>query len=97
MEGGNALALDQTQVTAAAKVEEVEPATLMTDTPAPDKSPTPNEPLKVGDKVWWDNCPGHCSWTNPFTITRIYSAMAWLDIYSKPVPVLELKRLQEWH
>jgi len=47
--------------------------------------------LKVGDRVRWENCPGHCSWANPFTITAIENGLAWLDLYSKPVPLSELK------
>lgn len=49
-------------------------------------------PLEVGDRVVWDNCPGHCSWMNPFTITATDGDMARLDFYSELVPLSELTR-----
>lgn len=52
----------------------------------------PNKLLKAGDRVWWDNCPAHCADFNPFTIKRVEDDTAWLDIYSKPVPLSELRR-----
>ena len=60
---------------------------------ADDLSPSPtDEPLKVGSRVIWDNCPAHCASWNPFTIIRIEDGMAWLDIYEKPVPLSDLRR-----
>ena len=50
-------------------------------------------PLRVGSRVWWDNCPGHCSWMNPFTITAIDGDMAHLDFYSKLVPTSMLRQV----
>ena len=53
---------------------------------------TATSPSVVGDRVWWDDCPGHCSWMNPFTITAIDGDMAWLDFYSGLVPLSELRQ-----
>lgn len=50
-------------------------------------------PFKVGSRVQWDNCPAHCAWANPFTITAIECDAAWLDLYSAPVPLSHLKLL----
>jgi len=47
--------------------------------------------LKVGDRVQWDGCPAHCAWANPFTITAIECDSVWLDLYSLPVPLAQLK------
>jgi putative DNA primase/helicase len=77
---------------AVTEVDKVEPTALSTDIPAADQTPAHGESLKVGDRVIWDNCPGHCASFNPFTITRFEDGMAWLDIYSKAVAVLELRR-----
>lgn len=55
--------------------------------------PSPkSEPLKVGSRIIWDNCPAHCASWNPFTIIRINDCMAWLDVYERPVPLSELRR-----
>ena len=55
--------------------------------------PSPkDEPLKVGERVLWENCPVHCASWNPFTISNIIGGQAWLDVYEKPVPLSELKR-----
>jgi len=51
-----------------------------------------DEPLKVGERMLWDNCPAHCASWNPFTIIRIEDDMAWLDVYERPLPLSELRR-----
>jgi hypothetical protein len=48
--------------------------------------------LKVGDRVEWDECPAHCSCFNPFTIYKIEESKAWLEYYSEPVPLAQLRR-----
>lgn len=50
-----------------------------------------DKPLKVGDRVIWDNCPSHCHWANPFTIRSIEGDRAMLEWYMKPVPIGELR------
>ena len=61
---------------------------------APDDSAATDHSLKVGDRVLWNDCPGHCSWGNPFIITAIKNNdMAELDLIDYPVPLLELRRL----
>jgi hypothetical protein len=65
------------------------PATAI---PKSQQSTIPLESLHLGDRVWWDECPGHCASWNPFTITRIEDDFVWLDVYSKPVPLSELRR-----
>lgn len=68
------------------------PEALPEALPQPAESATESLPLKVGDRIWWDNCPGHCHSMNPFTIIAINGDMASLDVYSKPVPMSQLRR-----
>ena len=69
------------------------PTALPEALPPAAASPKNAESLPVvGDRVWWDDCPGHCSWMNPFTITAIDGGMAWLDFYSGLVPISKLRR-----
>ncbi len=63
-----------------------EPASIHTELAAIGKA------FNEGDLVRWDDCPGHCADFNPFTITRIEDGAAWLDLYSKPVPLSKLRR-----
>ncbi len=59
---------------------------------APTKAPVE---FKVGDRVHWEECPGYCNWANPFTITCIENAKARLDIYAQPVPLTELRLVEQ--
>jgi len=54
--------------------------------------PAPDQVFKVGDRVIWEDCPGACSWGNPFTITAIENDCARLDLIAKPVLLSELRR-----
>lgn len=47
--------------------------------------------FEVGNRVWWDECPKHCAWANPFTITWIENEMARLDLYAELVPISQLR------
>jgi len=60
--------------------------------PAASVPSSTDEPLKVGERVLWNNCPAHCASWNPFTISKIIGGKVWLDVYEKPVPLSELKR-----
>jgi predicted transcriptional regulator len=48
--------------------------------------------LQVGDRVNWLNCPAHCSNLAPFEIMAIDSDCAKLDLFEKPIPLVELKK-----
>ena len=50
--------------------------------------------LKVGDKVWWDECPAHCQQFAPFEIMSLDGDYAKLDLINKPVLVAELRRVE---
>jgi hypothetical protein len=51
--------------------------------------------LAAGDRVFWDSCPGHCSWMNPWTVRAIIDGQfACLDWYEKPVPLEQLRRYE---
>ncbi len=47
--------------------------------------------FKVGDRVDWVNCPGHCERFAPFEITAIDGDYAHLDLFEKPVLLAELR------
>jgi hypothetical protein len=49
--------------------------------------------FKEGDRVIWDDCPGHCSWLNPLTIVSIEGGFALLEFYRHPVPLSELRKV----
>jgi hypothetical protein len=49
--------------------------------------------LRVGDRVIWGECPGHCASFAPFEITAIEGDYAKLDLFSKLVPLSELTRV----
>lgn len=46
--------------------------------------------LAVGDRVVWENCPGHCDRFSPFEIVAIEGDYAKLDLFKTPVPLGEL-------
>lgn len=46
--------------------------------------------FKVGDRVVWDNCPGHCAFLNPFNIQAIEGDFARLDCIVDLIPLTEL-------
>ena len=58
-------------------------AQLHQHTPA--TSFSPDKPLKVGDRVWWDDCFGNPTSWNPFVIRQILGDMVWLDYVAVPV------------
>jgi len=53
-------------------------------------SPKPTQ-FRVSDRVFWENCPSYCEELAPFEITAIDGDYANLDLFSKPVPLAELK------
>lgn len=50
------------------------------------------EPIQVGDKVSWDECPGHLSWMNPFVVEAIEGSSAKLEYCTVLAPLTELRR-----
>jgi hypothetical protein len=56
-------------------------------------NPEPTSPtqFRVGDRVFWENCPSCCEELAPFEITAIDGDYAKLDLINKPVPLAELK------
>jgi hypothetical protein len=48
--------------------------------------------LKIGDRVYWSQCPAHCEQFAPFEITAIDGDYAKLDLFEKPVLLTELHR-----
>jgi len=55
-------------------------------------NPEPTSPtqFRVGDRVFWENCPCGCEELAPFEITAIDGDYAKLDLINKPVPLAEL-------
>jgi hypothetical protein len=55
-------------------------------------NPEPTSPtqFRVGDRVFWENCPCGCEELAPFEITAIHGDYAKLDLINKPVPLAEL-------
>ncbi len=49
------------------------------------------EPIQVGDKVIWDECPGHLSWMNPFVVESIEGSSAKLEYCTVLAPLPELR------
>jgi hypothetical protein len=52
--------------------------------------PTSATQFRVGDRVFWENCPSCCEKLAPFEITAIDGDYAKLDLINKPVPLAEL-------
>jgi hypothetical protein len=52
--------------------------------------PTSHTEFRVGDRVFWENCPSCCEELAPFEITSIDGDYAKLDLINKPVPLAEL-------
>jgi hypothetical protein len=52
---------------------------------------TADEPLKVGDRVYWSECPAHCEHFSPFEIMSIDGDEAKLHLFAKPVLLAELE------
>ena len=50
--------------------------------------------FKVGDHVFWENCPGSYVRANPFTIMAIEGDYAWLDLIETSVPLTDLSLAQ---
>jgi hypothetical protein len=50
------------------------------------------EPIQVGDKVSWNECPGHLSWMNPFVVEAIEGDRAKLEYCTVLAPLTELRR-----
>jgi hypothetical protein len=47
--------------------------------------------FKVGDRVYWVECPAHCESLAPFEIMTIDGDYAKLDLFAKLVPLTELE------
>jgi hypothetical protein len=52
--------------------------------------PTSPTEFRVGDRVFWENCPSCCEELAPFEITAIDGDYAKLDLINKLVPLAEL-------
>jgi len=52
--------------------------------------PTSTTQFRVGEYVFWENCPCNCEELAPFEITAIDGDYAKLDLINKPVPLAEL-------
>jgi hypothetical protein len=52
--------------------------------------PTSHTEFRVGDRVFWENCPSCCEELAPFEITSIDGDYAKLDLINKLVPLAEL-------
>ncbi len=50
-----------------------------------------NGSFKVSDRVFWDNCPSHCAFLNPFNIQKIEGDFARLDCIADLIPLTELR------
>lgn len=50
-----------------------------------------NGSFKVSDRVFWDNCPSHCAFLNPFNIQTIEGDFARLDCIVNLIPLTELR------
>jgi hypothetical protein len=48
--------------------------------------------FKVGDHVYWSKCPAYCEQLAPFEITGIDGDYAKLDLFEKPVLLVELRK-----
>lgn len=59
----------------------------------PQEPVAPEQPLKVGDRVTWDNCYPHLLSWSPFTIASIDGDSAMLDVLSHSVPLSELEKV----
>ena len=104
--GAETPAVTKTVTTAAAaapipadlEASALKPAAPLASRPGPAHPPAANvpsptdEPLKVGSRVIWDNCPVHCASWNPFIISKIIGGKVWLDVYEKPVLLSALRR-----
>jgi hypothetical protein len=81
--------LEQATSTSADESEEA----IASSSPAPKKAPAEVEPIQVGDRVIWDECPAHCADLGPFELTAIDGDYGKLDLFSKLVPLSELTKI----
>jgi hypothetical protein len=51
-----------------------------------------DQPIEVGDMVFWSECPAHASSFAPFQVMSIKDGYAKLDLYKELVPLTELSR-----
>lgn len=58
--------------------------------PAATETDAEVDPVKVGSRVYWSNCPAHCEQFAPFEIISIDGNYAKLDLFKKPVLLTEL-------
>jgi len=73
-------------------VEGEEPASVAVDASTVEVAFLPSgEPLKVGSRVNWSKCPAHCEHFSPFEIMSIDGDYAKLDLFAKPVLLVELE------
>lgn len=65
-----------------------------TDPPEPTIKAPPE--IKVGDSVYWDNCPGYLEQFAPFEVMELTSdANAHKDLIEKPVPLTQLRKADQ--
>jgi len=57
-----------------------------------DSEATVSHQFQVGDRVFWDNCPAHAEWANPFEVMEIRKEYAKPDIYEIRVLISELRK-----
>jgi hypothetical protein len=73
-------------------VDGEEPASVAVDASTVEVAFLPSgEPLKVGSRVNWSKCPAHCEHFSPFEIMSIDGDYAKLDLFAKPVLLVELE------
>jgi hypothetical protein len=73
-------------------VDGEEPASAAVDASTVEVAFLPSgEPLKVGSRVNWSKCPAHCEHFSPFEIMSIDGDYAKLDLFAKPVLLVELE------
>lgn len=62
--------------------------------PTPEPAPANGDSFKIGDRVYWNNCPGHVEQSMPTTIRDIKENFAYLDWVEIPVPLSYLRKVK---
>jgi len=91
-ESGEPLYMDQVRQLVKDQPDILPEAELMGFAAATQEQPCNLPAFEASDCIWWDGCPNHCSWMNPFTIAAIDGDLVWLEFYFEPVPMSQLRR-----